>query len=61
MLKDYSKRILDFCVENYDVFSSLSIYDYHDAIKHPFTRACPYLYEDPIWEYEGADRKVARD
>ncbi len=57
MLKDYSKRILDFCVENYDVFSSLSIYDYHDAIKHPFTRACPYLYEDPIWEYDGADRR----
>jgi len=57
VIAEYSEKILDFCVQNHDVFSSLSIYDYHDAIKHPFTRACPYLYEDPIWEYEGADRR----
>ncbi len=57
IITKYSEKILDFCVENYDVFSSLSIYDYHDAIKHPFTRACPYLYENPIWEVEGVDRR----
>jgi len=57
MITQYSKKILDFCAENHDVFSSLSIYDYHDAIKHPFTRACPHLYNDPIWEYEGLDRR----
>jgi len=57
MITQYSKKILDFCNEQHDTFSSLSIYDYYDSIKHPFTRACPHLYNDPIWEYEGLDRR----
>ena len=57
MLMEYSVKILDFCSENHPMFLQLSIYDYHDVLKHPATRACPYLYEDPIWEYEGLDRR----
>ena len=57
MIKQYSVKILDFCNEVHELFSNLSIYDYYDTVEHPFTRACPYLYNDPIWEYEGLDRR----
>jgi len=57
MITQYSKKILDFCTENHDIFSSTSIYDFYDILKHPFTRACPHLYNDPIWEYDELDRR----
>jgi len=54
---EYSTKILDFCTQKHPLFLSLGIYDYYDTAKHPASRACPLLYNDPIWEYEGSDRR----
>jgi len=56
-IAEYSTKILDFCTQQHPLFLSLGIYDYYDTAKHPASRACPLLYNDPIWEYEGSDRR----
>jgi hypothetical protein len=54
---EYSTKILDFCTQQHPLFLSLGIYDYYNTAQHPASRACPLLYNDPIWEYEGSDRR----
>ena len=49
-------NILDFCEEGYPFYEQLSKQDYLDSIKHPFTRECAWLYEQPVWSNQDPDR-----
>ena len=57
MITKYSEKGLAFCTQKYSLFLELSIQDFYDTGTHAAIRACPLLYNDPIWEYEGSDRE----
>lgn len=56
-LTQISKKGLAFCTQKYPLFLQLSIQDFYDTGTSAIIRACPLLYNDPIWEYEGSDRE----
>ncbi|KKL47346.1 hypothetical protein LCGC14_2336470, partial [marine sediment metagenome] len=56
-LTQVSKKGLAFCTQKYPLFLELSIQDFYDTGTQAAIRACPLLYNDPIWEYEGSDRE----
>ncbi len=56
-LTQISKKGLAFCTQKYPLFLQLSIQDFYDTGTSAVIRACPLLYNDPIWQYEGSDRE----
>ncbi len=51
-----SQKAIEFCNDSYPLFLELSYSDYLNTVKHPLTRECAWLYQQPIWTYEGPDR-----
>jgi len=57
-----SEKIIKFCERTLPIFRILNEPGYIIAAHHPFSRPCLLLYNEPIWDYTGADRhKVLLD
>jgi uncharacterized coiled-coil protein SlyX len=56
-LTQISKKGLKGCTQNYPLFLELSIQDFYASGTSAGIRACPLLYNNPIWQYEGIDRE----
>jgi len=57
-----SKMIIKFCEERLPIYKIVTEMQFYAVAQHPFSRPCVLLYNEPIWNYTGADRpKVLLD
>jgi len=56
-LTDFSKKILEICTQNHQLYLQLSVQDFYNTLSNSASRVCTRLYNDPIWQYEGSDRQ----
>jgi len=57
-----SEKIIKFCERTLPISKILNEFGYIIATKHPFSRPCLLLYNEPIWDYTGPNRpKVLLD
>jgi hypothetical protein len=48
--------VLDFCQDSYPVYLEFGENTYVKSQQHPFVEECVWIYQQPLWSYQGPDR-----
>jgi len=56
LITSVTKGILDFCQDSYPSYLEFGERIYYKSQQHPVVTECVWLYQQPIWSYQGPDR-----
>jgi len=48
--------VLDFCQESYPTYLEFGEHIYYKSQQHPYVEECVWIYQQPLWSYQGPDR-----
>ena len=51
-----TETILDFCEDSYPIYLEFGGHIYYKSAQHAFAEECIWIYQQPLWSYQGPDR-----
>ena len=51
-----TEAILRYCQDSYPIYLEFDERIYYKSVQHPFAKECLWIYQQPIWSYQGSDR-----
>jgi len=51
-----TEAILRYCQDSYPIYLEFDERIYYKSVQHSFAKECLWIYQQPIWSYQGSDR-----